>query len=274
MNDAMPHRPPVSTGHAFARAFDLAVRRDPVHSLLVPLLLRAPWVLALALLPSADDPVPGASLLLLSCTAVLGDFLVLLLVGAMLRFRARSVHDAPPDTPPRAVGACYADGLRRLPWLFVTEVVRAVVLFFAFIMFVIPAVFLGFRLSVATEAVVLDEPTLAGAFGRSFRVTAGRFGSWLAMLVRSVLLGLAAILAGAALSLALPGDGKGTGVALDLLLLALVTPVIQYAWAFFYLRLAETELPEGREVVPLYAGPVPAVGTGGPEPPGAPTTGA
>ena len=47
-----PHRrPPISARHAFALAFDLAVRRDPVQSLLVPFLLRAPWILALAVLP-------------------------------------------------------------------------------------------------------------------------------------------------------------------------------------------------------------------------------
>ena len=42
------HRP-VSARHAFALAFDLAVRRDAVASLFVPLLLRAPFILVVVL---------------------------------------------------------------------------------------------------------------------------------------------------------------------------------------------------------------------------------
>ena len=55
-----PPRRPVSTRHAFALAFDLALRRDPLHSLVVPLLLRAPWIVAITLLPTPSaEESPG-----------------------------------------------------------------------------------------------------------------------------------------------------------------------------------------------------------------------
>src|SRR5690242_20336932 len=115
-------RLPISTRHAFALAFDLAVRRDAWSSLLVPLLLRAPWVLALAVLPSPSQG--GAGALALYAAAALGDFVTLVAVGAMLRFRARSVFNTTVETRPAPAMECFALGLRRVPWLIVTEIVR------------------------------------------------------------------------------------------------------------------------------------------------------
>src|SRR5688500_2505801 len=121
-----PHtlRLPVSTRHAFALAFDLAVRRDPLHSLVVPLLVQAPWILALGVLPPFEQGERGMQMLLIWAVAQIGSFLVWLIVSAMLRFRARSVFNTPAGTHPDDVTACYARGLRRVPWLLVTEVVR------------------------------------------------------------------------------------------------------------------------------------------------------
>src|SRR5512134_3148208 len=98
---------PVSTRRAIAQAFGLA-RRDPIQSLAVPLLLRAPWILTLGLLaPAGESDSPGRVLLLAS-GALLGDYLSLTITSAMLRFRALSVyHDAPGAAPAPALD-CYA----------------------------------------------------------------------------------------------------------------------------------------------------------------------
>jgi hypothetical protein len=243
------HRLPVSTRHAFALAFDLAFRRDALHSLLVPLLLRAPWIVAIALLPSPDEADPRTSVPLLSSFTLVADFLTLLAVSAMLRFRARSVFNTPVERHPAPALECYGRGLRRLPWLLVTEVVRSVALLFATFFLIVPAIALGFRLSFATEAVVLDEPHLSAAFARSFRLTPGRFERWLEMIVVSVLLILVVAFAGAVLSVVFTGPAVSTWLAVMLLLLTAVTPVIQYAWTFFYLRLREGEAP-GSDAAP------------------------
>ena len=66
-------RLPISTRHAFALSFDLAVRRDLLHSLLVPLLLRSPWILALAILPPLKKTEHQGQVLMLSMAALLGD---------------------------------------------------------------------------------------------------------------------------------------------------------------------------------------------------------
>jgi hypothetical protein len=239
-------RIPVSTRHAFALAFDLAFRRDALQSLVVPLLLRAPWIVAIAVLPAPDEADPRTAAPVLSSLALIADFLTLLTVSAMLRFRARSVYNTPATVRPAGALACYARGLARLPWLLVTEIVRSVALLAATFALVVPAIVLGFRLSCATEAVVLDEPHLAGAFARSFRLTPKHFGRWLEMIVVSVLLILTVVFAGATLSVAFPKPAASTWVAVLLLLLTAVTPVIQYAWTFFYLRLREDDPAAGR----------------------------
>src|SRR5690349_7026510 len=142
-------RLPVSTRHAFALAFDLAVRRDPLHSLIVPLLLRAPWALALAMTPSPEDGAPvSAAMLTLGCVALVGDWITLLVVSAMLRFRARSVFNTPPGVRPMPASDSYRRGLRRIPWLIVTETVRNVALALSASFSILPAVLV--RLSAAT----------------------------------------------------------------------------------------------------------------------------
>jgi hypothetical protein len=266
-----PHRNlrlPISTRHAFALAFDLAVRRDALQSIVVPLLLHAPWLLAAASLPPLGDADEPTRVLLLTVVATLGDFAVQLTVGAMLRFRARSVFNTPPDVRPAPALECYGRGLRRVPWLFVTEVVRNLLIVFATFFFVIPAIFLGFRLSFATEAVVLSEPDMSRSFQRSFRFTEGRFERWLEMIVVSVLLGVGAIAVAVILCFVAGVRSIATLTAASQLLIAAVTPVIQYAWTFFYLRLVEIdEMAPGIEVGPAYAA---AATPGSPDPEAAP----
>src|SRR5262245_43145601 len=143
-------RLPISTRHAFALAFDLAVRRDPFQSLLVPLIPRAPWVLAVALLPPVEEGV-SASVLERMSLLLLGDFLTSLVVNAMLRLRARSVYNTPPGTPPAPARECYSRGVRRVPWLFVTEVVRKGALAFAASFIVLPSGFGGFHRETAFQ---------------------------------------------------------------------------------------------------------------------------
>jgi len=245
---------PVSTRHAFALAFDLAARRDPLHSLVVPLLIRAPWILALGFLPPIGQNDRPMQVLMLTIAALLGDFLTQLAVSAMLRFRARSVFNTPPGVPPASIDGCYARGMARVPWLVVTEIVRNVAILFATFFLILPALFLAFRLSLATEAVVLDEPDTAGGFQRSFRLTQGRFERWLEMVVTSVVMVVAIMFLVGALSLFVPGVSLNTWVAAARLVITAITPVIHYAWTFFYLRLVEGEIGSpGVEVGPAYA---------------------
>ncbi len=256
-------RLPISTRHAFALAFDLAVRRDAWHSLLVPLLLRTPWILALAVLPGPTDSDRPGLVSAITAVALVGDFLMLVLVGAMLRFRARSVFNTPLDVRPAPVSECYARGFRRVPWLVVTEIVRNLTFLFATFLFILPGVWLGFRLSFATEAVVLHDGNTDAAFRRSYHLTPGRFERWVEMIVVSVGLMLGLVFVTGGISLAFPGVTMGIWVAVARLLVTLATPVIQYAWTFFYLRLVEVDLPyPGVEPGPLYAsaGPAPVPG--------------
>jgi len=267
-------RLPISTRHAFALAFDLAVRRDAFHSLLVPFLLRAPWTLALVLLPPVESGAVPPSLVALTSAALLGDFVTLLVLGAMLRLRARSVYNTPRDVHPAPVLECYARGIRRIPWLLVTEVLRNVVLAVAasFIVlptafarfhggsavqdlsrniallvvagvFVLPSLFVVYRLAVATEAVVLDEHDLGGAFQSSYRLMRGHLERWVELILSSGLVVLVPAALIAALSLAIPVLSGTVSLMLFWLIVAAVWPVIQYAWTFFYLRLVEIREP-------------------------------
>jgi hypothetical protein len=253
-------RLPISTRHAFALAFDLAARRDPIHSLMVPLALRLPWILAISLLPPLSDTTHPVQVTLLTCAALMGDFVMMLIVGAMLRFRARSVFNTPADVHPAPIVDCYSLGLRRVPWLLVTEIARNLALFFAAFFFLLPAMFLGFRLAFATEAVVLDSPNTTEAFRRSFRLTEGRFERWFEMIVVSVVLVVSIIFLMALASLLFAGSGLNTWVAVSRILITAITPIIQYAWTFFYLRLTETDAEPVIEVGPLYASPAPPAG--------------
>jgi len=246
-------RRPVSTRHAFALAFDLTLLRDPFHSLVVPFLLRAPWFLALALLPAGEDGQPFSPLTLVSTLALLGGSISWWAVDAMLRFRARSVYNTPHATPPAPVLECYERGLRRLPWLYLTECVRGFAMALGFGMFVLPGIYLSYRLAFSTEAVVLDERHLAGAFQHSFHLSRGRFERWLEMVAVSVLLVLGVLFLGTVLSLAVRWVSFDVWKAITLLLLIGLWPVFQYAWTFFYLRLIEMEEPRLQEPGPFYA---------------------
>jgi hypothetical protein len=246
-------RLPASTRHAFALAFDLAARRDPLHSLVLPLLVRGPWAYALLLLfTPGTGGLPMESLVLKSL-AGLGGAILFPAVDAMLRFRARSVFNTPAGTRPMPVLECYALGIRRLPWLYLTEFVRGSALAFAFTFFVLPGIFLGHRLSFSTEAVVLDDHNTASAFQHSFRLGAGRFERWFEMIVVSVLLVLATLFLATLIYVTVHVGSWATWKNIGTLMVVAILPVIQYAWTFFYLRLIEVEEPKGVEVGPLYA---------------------
>ena len=253
MSHPAPVRFPVSTRHAFGLALDLAVRRDPLHSLVVPWLLRAPWILAVTFLPPIDETDRLGRVMLVGSVALLGDYLALMLTSAMLRFRARSVFGAPLTTRPAPALECYALGLRRVPWLVVTEFVRYFASGLGLFFFLVPGVFLGFRLSFAAEAVTLTEPHLSRAFQRSFGLTARRFERWFELTMVSVLPVLAVWFVIALRSLLGPVPLPTAWFTTAWLLFAAWTPIVLYAWTFFYLRLVEIEGP-GIEVGPTYAG--------------------
>ncbi|HET9325540.1 MAG TPA: hypothetical protein VFQ05_02080 [Candidatus Eisenbacteria bacterium] len=283
MPDRAHRSPPISTRRAIALAFDLAVRRDPLHSLVLPVLMRAPWAIALALLPPLDTVDDLSPVLAIGSLALLGDFITLLVIGAMLRFRARSVFNRPASARPAPAGECYARGLRRIPWLLTTEGVRNVVLGLAAyctflptaylrlspedffqdlshnflqlavaLSLLVPTLFLGFRLGVATESVVLDEHDLAGAFQRSFHMMKGHFERWFELVAASGALVLALAMVIAILGVLIPSMNDAAQVSLFWLMVIGATPIIQYAWTFFYLRLVEIDTPM-IEVGPLYA---------------------
>ena len=239
---SIPRRPPTSARHAFALAFDLAVRRDRLQSLWVPLLLHTPWLVLQAVVPSPDDPGGlSARNLTLSSIILVGDFVVSLAVASMLRFRALSVYDAGPRGEPAGALECYARGLRRLPWLFATEVLRNLALFGAGLFLLLPGIWVGFRFSLATEAVVLRRTGVLGAFGRSYRLTEARLERWLEMIAFSVVMVLCVLFTCALGFLVFPSTSWSTWATVALFLLALVMSVIQYAWTFFYLRLLGRE---------------------------------
>ena len=252
MSDFSRELPPVSSRRAIARAFDLALRRDPIQSLVVPLLLRAPWILALGLLAPGEESESPRRALLLASAALLGDYLALMITSAMLRFRALSVFDAPPGAALAPALECYARAVRRVPWLIVTEFVRYAAALFGLFFFIVPGVFLGFRLAFAAEAVTLHEPHLSAAFERSFKLSVKRFERWLELSIASALPVLAVwfVIAGKSLLGSEPVPAAWFTAAW--LLFAAWTPIVLYAWTFFYLRLVEAESP-GIEVGPMYA---------------------
>src|SRR5580765_9078000 len=239
---SIPRRLPTSARHAFALAFDLAVRRDRMQSLWVPLLLHSPWLVLQAVVPSPDE-TGGSSArnLMLSSVILLGDFSVSLVVASMLRFRALSVHEAGAAGEPAGALECYARGFTRLPWLFATELLRNLALFGAGLFLLLPGLWVGFRFSLATEAVVLRRTGVLGAFGRSYRLTEARLEPWLEMIAFSVVMVLCVLFTCALGFLAFPATSWAQWVTVALFLLALVMSVIQYAWTFFYLRLEDQD---------------------------------
>jgi hypothetical protein len=271
-------RRPVSTLHAFALASDLTLVRDPLHSMLVPFLLRGSWVLAGALLPAAA-PGAGRSLhTLLSTFVILGGSISWLAVDAMLRVRARSVFHSPHGVPPAPARECYRLGLARLPWLYLTEFVRYFALLACMATFVVPTwgllygmwlglelpeavrvvalaaavglsllplIYLGYKLAFITEAVVLNDRNLFGAFQHSVHLARGRFERWFEMVAISTLIVPSFWFAAALLYVAMyPRLQKDVVMGAFGALLTLLWPIFQYAWTFFYLRLIEIEEPQ------------------------------
>ena len=246
---------PVSVRHAFALAFDLAVRRDPLVSLVLPLLLRAPFILIPAFLAPLEQPDTPQHIYLIAGSALLIDYLLLLATSGMMRFRARSVFNTPSHVRAEPVMSCVRKSLARLPWLFVTEMVRNLMLFLGAMVLIVPGIYFGFRLSCATESVVLDEPNMNTAFKRSFYLTDGRFERWMEMVTVSALTGLALIMVMTLFALLFQAPGYSMWFAATQVIMVAVTTVIQYAWTFFYLRLVEIESPVVEEG-PLLADPV------------------
>ncbi len=246
-------RRPVSTRHAFALAFDLALLRDPVQSIVVPFLLRAPWIVALLVLASKEPQTPRRWVVLVGSVALVGLSVSGWAVDAMLRFRARSVFNTPHGVPPAPALECYEHGLRRLPWLYLTECVRGFALSLGFGAFFFPGVYLGYRLGFATEAVVLNEKHALAALQHSLHLSHGRFERWLEMVVVSVLLVLGLLFFGTTVAVLVRGLAWETWKIVVPLLVVALWPVFQYAWTFFYLRLIEVEEPQMKEVGPFYA---------------------
>lgn len=253
----MPHRQrlPISARHAFALAFDLAARRDMVHSIVVPLALWAPWMFAPAVIERAFPSLERSQLLLWTAAFKLLDFLVFVIVTAMLRFRARSVFNTPVEVHPAPVLECYAQGLRRAPALYLAEALRNIAFTIAFSMLVVPFLYLGFKLSMVTEAVVLRPSDPVRAAQRSFHLTEGRFERWLEMVAISVFLVVPIWFLMAVCFFAVPGSSLNVWFSLGTFLSAAIMPVIQYAWTFFYLRLEEID--------PAQAGADPALAAAG-----------
>lgn len=261
-------RLPISTRHAFALAFDLAFRRDLLHSVIVPVLLQAPWILAFALTTPEPAEEIRPETVPIATAALVGQWLISIVIGAMLRFRAQSVFNTPLETRPASAGSCYAKGMRRLPWLYVTEAVRNFVLTSGFGFFFAPGVWLAYKLAFATETVVLHEPNTVRAFQRSFHLMNGRFERWLEMFLASVLLVIGTLVLAVPLWI-VTGLTTAGAYAIAWLLLAALMPVIQYAWTFFYLRLVEVE-ESGEEPPPAWAralGATPLADPGGERPP-------
>jgi hypothetical protein len=171
--------------------------------------------------------------------------------------RALSVWEAPPGARPAPALECYARGLKRVPWLVATEFVRNLGAAFGLCFLIVPGVILGFRLAFAAEAVTLHEPHLSAAFERSFRLSKKRFERWLELTIASVLPVMAVWFVIAGRSLFGTEPVPPWWITIAWLLFAAWTPIVLYAWTFFYLRLVEIESP-GIEVGPMYATAAPA----------------
>jgi hypothetical protein len=262
----MPHRSrqPISARHAFALAFDLAARRDRLHSIVVPLLLRSPWIFAPTVIEYSFPRLERSQMLLVTAAAMLLDFVLFVVVTSMLRFRARSVFNTPPEAHPAPVLKCYSQGLRRVPALYLAEALRngalGVPLGLVFVpsfylsdvprllMQVVimvalaaPLLYVGFKISMVTEVVVLRPSDPIRATERSFRLTEGRFERWLEMIAISVFLVVPIWFLMVVGFLAVAGSSWNTWLAVGTFLTVMILPVTQYAWTFFYLRLEEID---------------------------------
>ena len=142
-----------------------------------------------------------------------------------------------------------------MPALYLTEALRNAV-FTITLPLVFPALWVAFKFSLATEAVVLRELNPVKAMTRSFHLTEGRFERWLEMIVMTVLLVVPLLFLMAVGYLTVPVGTFEAWYALGKFLSAAIIPLVQYAWTFFYLRLEEVdavapvEFGEGPRVVP------------------------
>jgi hypothetical protein len=218
----------------FARAFHQALVSDTTHSVILPFVLMIPWYALDGLIPQPGTEEWDASFVPLWAASTLGALVTTLIVGAMLRVRmaaaARGVRQPALESYAQAMG-------RALP-LLVTEIARTIAVCAALVFFILPGVILGFRLSVAAEAVVLHEANMGRAFQRSFALTAHRLGSWIKMMAATVLAWLVLlVLAGMVLAgvMLLEAEIPGSWVVAPLL--APLIAVVQYAWTLFYLEL-------------------------------------
>ena len=235
-------RLPISSRHAFALAFDLAVRRDLLHSIVVPLVLQTPWFVLLGMLPPLEESRSHLlRVTVLTAFLTLGQTFTWLLVSAMLRFRARSVFNTPAERHPVSARDHYARALPRVPALFVSECLRNFSFWLGSLFLVLPALFLGFKFSMATEDVVLSGRGPLQAFKRSFILTEGRWERWMEMIVLSVVIVLGVWFTAALAYVGVPGPGPEPYAKAAFIVAFAILPVVQYAWTFFYLRLEESE---------------------------------
>jgi len=258
--------PPVSSRQAFASAFELALRRDPLQSLIIPFVLRAPWTVAAAMIfaPGGSATGDGTGIWWL---ASLGGLLVGTLVEAMLMLRARSVLEGAPGGAPAPALDCYARGLARVPSLIVTDFARAALVLAGLFVFIVPGFLVMFRLAYATQAVVVSGDSPAAGFRRSARLTARRLDVWLGMagLTLVFVVGLCVVFLVVASLVHLPTSASFTTM---FVVMVAAQPVVIYAWTFSCLRLMALDAP-GIETGPLYAGAPPETPT---SPPPAPPT--
>lgn len=236
------HRLPISSRHAFALAFDLAVRRDLLHSIVVPLLLQTPWFVLFAMLPPLEESRAHLGrVTALTSLALVGQTFTGLMVSGMLRYRARSVFNTISGEHPESAWDCYSRSLERVPALYATEFLRYLALLVGGLFLYFPGLYLSFKLSMATETVVLGPLSPFAAFRRSFHLTEGRWERWLEMIAISVSLVLAVLFLVVVGFLSVPASSWSTWVAVGMVLAAAVLPIVQYAWTFFYLRLEESD---------------------------------
>jgi hypothetical protein len=228
---------------------------DPVQSLLVPFLLFLPWTILDNVLPEMRWEDAQPAMVALWAASAVGGLLTTLIVSAMLRVRLAAAF---AGLEQRALDS-YARALERTPALLLTEILRTLAVSAATVFFIVPGVMLGYRLSVATEAVVLTEPHMAAAFQRSFSLTARRFSSWLTMLL--VTLAAWILVLGPATALYMLLGLAWPEIPTSLVLspcLPLLLAVVQNAWTLYFMELrARTVRPAvipgggaGRSVVP------------------------
>ncbi len=260
----------------FRRAARLAVVGDPRQSLLLPFLLLIPWFVLESVLPDAAETPMTLTLLLLRSGGTVGGLVTSLIVNAALRLRAWEAaagsSRAPLDDYARALG--------RTPALLLTEIVRTVAVGAAAVFLFVPGIYLLYRLSVATEAVVLRESSMGAAFQASFLLTRRSFGPWMRMLLTTAVWWVFALIAASILYFVATQIGWIVSPSLIFApFFTLMFALAAYAWTFYYLELgarAEGEAflaqPSQAAWPPPGAAPSPSPAQNPPPAPGAART--